>query len=82
MLIRKLIDYSDDVRESAATKMNLGATVRVNKCGVGVLVALLLLVGTIYKYGNAPELKREVVSLRNLLSAAIDAAERGGKIVS
>ncbi|XP_050723397.1 Golgi-resident adenosine 3',5'-bisphosphate 3'-phosphatase-like isoform X2 [Eriocheir sinensis] len=72
---------SYDVRERAATKMNLGATVRVNKCGVCVLVALMLLVAAIYKYGNTPELKREAVSLRNLLSAAIDAAERGGRIV-
>lgn len=62
--------------------MNLGATVRVNKCGVCVLVSLTLMVVALYKYGNTTELKREVVSLRSLLSAAIDAAERGGKIVS
>lgn len=62
--------------------MNLGGTVRLNKCGVCVLVSLMVMVGVLYKYGNTTELKREVVSLRSLLSAAIDAAERGGKIVS
>lgn len=62
--------------------MNLGATVRVNKCGVCVLVSLMVMIVALYKYGNTTELKREVISLRSLLSAAIDAAERGGKIVS
>ncbi|KAG0730226.1 Inositol monophosphatase 3 [Chionoecetes opilio] len=62
--------------------MNLGASVRVNKCGLCVLLVLMVVVVALYKYGNSTELKREVVSLRSLLAASIDAAEHGGKVVS
>lgn len=74
-------EYTDDKREIPNPTMNLGASVRVNKCGVCVLMTLMVMVVFLYKYGNNTEFKREVVSLRSLLSAAIDAAERGGRVV-
>lgn len=74
--------------------MNLGGTVRVNKCGlifIGVVGFLILF----YAYGgggggsgdsalssalaSSPSvLSSDKVSLRELLSAAIDVAKRGG----
>ena len=74
--------FPDDRRETREPKMNLGASVRVNKCGLCVIVALMVMVVVLYNYGTTSELKREVVSLRSLLAASIDAAERGGRVVS
>ncbi|XP_042231976.1 inositol monophosphatase 3-like isoform X2 [Homarus americanus] len=65
-------------------KMNLGATIKVNKFGVGIIFTAVVMVAVIYRYGSSTNLERSassMVSLRDLLSAAIDSAQRGGKIV-
>lgn len=68
---------------SHSSKMNLGATIRINKFGVGIIMATVVMVIMMYRYGHSSSLTRKssMVSLKNLLSAAIDSAQRGGKIV-
>ncbi|KAK7078840.1 Inositol monophosphatase 3 [Halocaridina rubra] len=67
--------------------MNLGATIRINKVAVTAIGAAVLVVVLLYKNSlptsNLAELQDgdSHVSLKKLLSAAIDAAERGGTIV-
>ncbi|XP_071515776.1 inositol monophosphatase 3 isoform X2 [Panulirus ornatus] len=68
---------------SKADIMNLGATIRVNKLGLGTIITVLAMIVMLYRYGNTATLERKpaMVSLKSMLSAAIDAAQRGGRIV-
>lgn len=70
--------------------MNLGASVRINKLGVSIIGGVLLMVVLVYRNSGSSEgaeMSLEMaqtgarVSLKKLLAAAIDAADRGGKIV-
>ncbi|XP_047486590.1 inositol monophosphatase 3-like isoform X2 [Penaeus chinensis] len=70
--------------------MNLGASVRINKLGVGIIGGVLLMIVLVYRNSSSSEgaeMPFEMaqtgarVSLKKLLAAAIDAADRGGKIV-
>ncbi|XP_045585159.1 inositol monophosphatase 3 [Procambarus clarkii] len=63
--------------------MNLGATIRINKYGISIIVTSVVMVVMLYRYGHPSSMGKNatVVSLRSLLSAAIDAAQRGGRIV-
>lgn len=72
--------------------MNLGGTVRINKCGL-IVIALLGLLIIFYAYGGSSSeslsasavvasspsiITSDKVSLKQLLCAAIDIAQRGG----
>lgn len=66
--------------------MNLGASVRVNKIGIGIIVASVVILYLLYRgsgESGTTEFKAPPgpVSLKHLLAAAIDAAEQGGKKV-
>ncbi|XP_063599866.1 inositol monophosphatase 3-like isoform X2 [Penaeus indicus] len=71
--------------------MNLGASVRINKLGVSIIGGVLLMIVLVYRNSGSSEGTAEMplemaqtgarVSLKKLLAAAIDAADRGGKIV-
>lgn len=66
--------------KKSAAKMNFGGTVRVNRFGLLIICCLLVLFLYYLSPSSAPpEVKK--VSLRQVLLAAIEAAERGGKEV-
>lgn len=68
--------------------MNLSSSIRVNKSGVFALAAIGIIIIVVYrssfssisssKFGT----EANFVNLKELLSAAIDAAQRGGDEVS
>ncbi|XP_068208987.1 Golgi-resident adenosine 3',5'-bisphosphate 3'-phosphatase isoform X2 [Palaemon carinicauda] len=66
--------------------MNLGATVRLNKFGLALIGGMIFFIVVLYRNSGSSsqsnyEGRLTTVSLKRLLSGAIDAAERGGKIV-
>lgn len=64
-----------------ATAMNLGGSVRVNPVGVAVVCCVVLLLIFFNSGGSSVAKPVERVSLKQLLSVAISAAERGGQRV-
>ena len=67
--------------------MNFGSSIRVNKTGVGILGAVFIII-LIYRHHSSSvtdEVKtvddEKNISLKELLSASIDAAKRGGNEV-
>lgn len=61
--------------------MNLGGTIRLNKIGLTLLCALILLFVLYMSPRGEPTQSSIKINLRQLLQVAIDAAERGGKQV-
>ncbi|XP_064104567.1 inositol monophosphatase 3-like isoform X1 [Macrobrachium nipponense] len=77
-----------DSKETNAkiVKMNLGASIRLNKFGIALIGGMIFFIVLLYRNSGSPSQsdfdgRAATVSLKRLLSAAIDAAERGGKIV-
>ena len=65
--------------------MNFGGVIRLNKSGLIGLAACFLLLIVIYRTGYGSDdvsyKENKLVNLKEMLSAAIDAAERGGNKV-
>jgi len=59
----------------------MASTVKINKCGVLFCVAVITMIVMMYKRSgpvSAPVDGEQLISLKELLSAAVDAAKRGG----
>ncbi|CAL4142089.1 unnamed protein product, partial [Meganyctiphanes norvegica] len=85
--ISEKIPFSDEIKRLDVKTMNLGASVRVNKYGIGIIIACVVIVYLLYRGGEATDTGELIappgpVSLRQLLAASIDAAEQGGKKVN
>lgn len=82
----KKITISDEVKLLELKTMNMGASVRVNKLGIGIIIASVIIIYLLYRGGGENETAEfkappGPVNLKHLLAAAIDAAEQGGKKV-
>lgn len=68
------------VRRLLEARMNLGGSVRVNPVGVAVITAIVLLL-IFFNSGGSTKASVNTVNLKQLLSVAISAAEKGGERV-
>ena len=57
--------------------MNIGGSIRLNPCGL-LLLGLMSLFILYYTFGSSNSKAEESVSMKVLLSAAIDIAKKGG----
>ena len=58
-------------------RMNIGGSIRLNPCGL-LLLGLMSLFILYYTFGSSNSKAEESVSMKVLLSAAIDIAKKGG----